>query len=82
MNMLSHMKTTLVINNAFMAKIKALAVAQKTTLSHMVETLLRLGLQREAARQATQRVLPSFDVGKPLVDVADRDALYRAMEHD
>ncbi len=80
--MLFHMKTTLVIKDSFMAKIKAMAASRGITLSEMVETLLRLGLQRDSESQTTQQRLPSFDAGAVLVDIADRDALYRAMERD
>ena len=82
LHMLLHMRTTLVINNSFMAKIKSMAAARGITLSKMVETLLRLGLQRETQQQSALRKLPSFDAGKAFVDVADRDALYRAMKDD
>ena len=48
-------------------------------MSELVETALRLLLQPKK-RQAALPALPTFHGGCPLVDVADRDALYEAME--
>jgi hypothetical protein len=49
------------------------------SMSEMVETALRL-LLRSWRKQGTLPTLPSFPSGGALVDIADRDALYQAME--
>ena len=77
--MVSHMKTTLNIDDTVMAELKRQAVRQGRTMSEMVETALRL-LLRSNRRQAILASLPSFHSGGALVDIADRDALYQAME--
>jgi hypothetical protein len=43
-----------------------------------VEILLRL-LLRSRLRQESIQALPTFHSGSTLADIADRDALYRAM---
>ena len=48
-------------------------------MSELVETALRQLLHRRS-ETAALLPLPSFDSGGALVDVADRDALYRVME--
>jgi hypothetical protein len=48
-------------------------------MSELVETALRRLLQSKPEVRALQP-LPSFKSGGALVDVADREALYRAME--
>jgi hypothetical protein len=48
-------------------------------MSELVETALRLLFQARKSRRATA-ALPSFKSGGTLVDVADREALYHAME--
>lgn len=50
-------------------------------MSELTTELLRKGL---ASRPGPKRLppLPSFDMGKEKVDVADRNALYEAMEKD
>jgi hypothetical protein len=77
--MFFHMKTTLNIDNTVMAQLKSEAARQGRTMSELVETALRLLFDRR--RDAVKlRPLPTFHSGGPMVDVADRDALYQAME--
>ncbi len=77
--MVTHMKTTLNIDDTVMAQLKREAVRQGRTMSELVETALRL-LFRSAKKRPELLTLPSFRSGGALVDVADRDALYQAME--
>ena len=76
--MVCHMKTTLNIDDTVMAQLKQEAVRQGRTMSDLVETALRTLFQ---AQQKPRKLptLPMFD-SVELVDVSDRDALYRAME--
>ena len=73
------MKTTLVINDALIKRVKLEAVRQNRTMSEVVEMALHL-LFNQPKRPERQPKLPSFDMGRELVDIADRDALYDAME--
>jgi hypothetical protein len=73
------MKTTLVIADAVMVRLKQEAARSGRTMSELVETALRR-LFEDAGSGSPAGPLPSFDSGGALVDVADRDALYRAME--
>jgi hypothetical protein len=77
--MVSHMKTTLNIDDTVMAQLKREAVRQGRTMSELVETALRL-LFRSQKKRENLPPLPTFQSGGALVDVADRDALYQAME--
>ena len=77
--MFYHMKTTLNIDDHVMRRLKQEAVRSGRTMSEMVETALRLMLQRRKVGPELA-TLPTFDGGVALVDIADRDALYRAME--
>ena len=74
-----HMKTTLNIDDTVMAELKREAARQGRTMSEMVETALRL-LLRSRPKRSTLPDLPTFHGGGELVDIADRDALYQAME--
>jgi hypothetical protein len=74
-----HMKTTLVIDDGTFKRLKRAAAQQGTTLSALVEAALRQFLARREAPAALPP-LPSFDGGGALVDLADREALYQAME--
>ena len=77
--MVSHMKTTLNISDAVMRELKREAAKTGRTMSELVESALRALLSRKPA-QADLPELPTFDGGRARVDVANRDALYDAME--
>ena len=73
------MKTTLNIDETVMAQLKREAARQGCTMSELVEAALRL-LFRTRKQKAEVPPLPTFRSGGALVDVADRDALYQAVE--
>jgi hypothetical protein len=77
--MVVSMKTTLNIDDTIMARLKAEAARTGRTMSELVELALRQLLQGRRAT-AVAEPLPVFRSGGALVDIADREALYRAME--
>lgn len=78
-SMVFHMKTTLNIDDGVMIRLRRESARSGRTMSELVETALR-GLLQAKSAAVELRPLPSFNSGGPLVDVADREALYRAME--
>ena len=76
------MKTTLIINDGIMRRLKQRAAAEKRTLSELVEAALRLLLDFTRKKADKLPPLPSFSGGDHLVDISNRDALYDAMESD
>jgi hypothetical protein len=62
-----------------MRELKREAARQGRTMSDLVETALRLLLRSQHKREKIV-ALPSFRSGGTLVDIADRNALYQAME--
>ena len=76
--MLYHMKTTLILPDHLVRALKHRATEQGTTLSAVVAEALRRGLEQGPVTDLPP--LPAYRMGAPLVDIADRDALYRAME--
>lgn len=77
--MVNHMKTTLNIDDTVMDRLRRESARSGRTMSELVEMALRQLLQRRTAAPDLSP-LPRFDSGGALVDVADRDALYRVME--
>ncbi len=77
--MVNHMKTTLNIDDTVISQLKREAARQGRTMSELVETALRM-LFRTQKKKEELPPLPSFRSGGVLVDIADRDALYQAME--
>ena len=73
------MKTTLNIDDKVMAELRREAARQGRTMSELVELALCLLLRAQRKRQKVVS-LPTFHSGGALVDIADRDALYQAME--
>lgn len=78
-HMVSHMKTTLNIPAPVMDQLRREAARQGRTMSELVETALRILLQPRRPRPRLPR-LPTLSSGGHQVDIADRDALSRAME--
>lgn len=74
-------RTTLVLEEGCIDAVRELAQRQGRPLSDVVNELLAEGLQRRRASEAPPPfVLPSFRMGLPRVDLADRDALEAAMD--
>jgi hypothetical protein len=73
------MKTTLNIDDTLMAELKREAARQGRTMSELVESALRLLLRAHRKREKPV-TLPTFRSGGTFVDIADRNALYQAME--
>jgi len=74
------MKTTLVIDDGVMRRLKEEAARRRTTISDLVEAALRALLDRRPERGDSVPPLPAFDLGRAQVDISDREALYQAME--
>ncbi len=77
--MLICMRTTLNIDDSVMKRLKEEAARRGTTMSELMESAIRLFL-RERPVRIELPPLPSFHGGDALVDIADRNALYDAME--
>jgi len=73
------MKTTLEIDVQVMVRLEAEAARQGRTISALVEAALRLLLDSKPEAPPPPEP-PKARMGRPRVDVADRDALYDAME--
>lgn len=83
--MVFHMKTTLNIDDSVMQRLREAAARRGTTMSALVEAGLRRVLAEPARFDAPSDglpPLPTWRSGGFRVDIADRDALYRAMEEE
>ncbi len=67
------------IDDSVMSQLRQQAAKHGQTISELVEAALRSFLKGHSAKLALPP-LPHFDGGGSLVDVSDRDALYRAMD--
>jgi hypothetical protein len=73
-------KTTLILDDTVVARLRDEAVRRRTTISALVESAVRAFLKASRVKPSGLPPLPEFDGGGCAVDVADREALYRAME--
>ena len=77
--MVFHMKTTLVIDDQVMKRLKQEAARQNRTISELVESALRAFL-KPAKRSPKLPPLPTFNSGGHLVDISNRDELYKVLD--
>ena len=77
--MVTRMKTTLVIGDKTMQLVRERAAREGTTISALVENALRRFL-KDPPTDAKLDSLPCFDGGGTAFDIADRDALFEAMD--
>jgi hypothetical protein len=81
--MIFHMRTTLVIDDDLIRELKRRAAEENRTLSDVTQETLRVGLARTRAPRRSRRVkLPTFAMGEPKVDVADRDQLFEILDRE
>lgn len=81
----SHMKTTLIIDDVMMSRLRQEAARRGTTMSALVEAGLRRVLfehTADANQPAKLADLPSWRGGQPKVDIASREALGTVVEHN
>ena len=82
------MQTTLNLNESVVARLQAEAKRRGTTASALAEAgiLQILGVASEPASEKTLSEplpkLPTWNFGEMLVDISNRDELYRVMEEE
>lgn len=78
----THMKTTLEIDDRLLQRAKRYALSQGTTLRAVVEEALRARLTPQPQKKSRYRFAPPKVRGSspPAVDVADRNALYDLLD--
>lgn len=71
-------RTTLILDEQRLVDLKRLAAERRETLSAVVDEFLREGLERaKSSKKRATRPLPRpFRMGRPRINVADRDQLY------
>jgi hypothetical protein len=74
-------RTTLVLEEGCMDAIRRLAQREGRTMSELVNELLAEGIQRRSGVESPPEFeLPAFRMGRPRVNLGDRDALESLMD--
>jgi hypothetical protein len=75
------MKTTLVLDDALVDRVRERAKERGVSMSSVVEEAIVRMLAQPAGPASREPIdLPSFPMGPFLVDITDRDALYDALD--
>ena len=81
--MYMHMKrTTLLLDAGIHAELRRRAVQEGTTLTAVVERVMRLGLEQLATPKRARVQLPSYDLGPFLADPSRRETMPGAPGED
>jgi hypothetical protein len=73
-------RTTLILEDSCLSGIRDLARREGKTMSEVTNELLAEGIQRRKTRKRTEFKLPSFSMGKPRINLGDRNALEALMD--
>ncbi len=74
-------RTTLILEDAIFKAVRQLAAREGQRMSDVVNSLLGERLQRRSQRDEEPAFeLPAFHMGRPRVNLGDRDALEASME--
>lgn len=73
-------RTTLILEDGCMDGVREIAKKEDRQISEVVNELLAEGLARRMPAESKPLKLPVFSMGRPRVNLADRDALEQAME--
>jgi hypothetical protein len=73
-------RTTLILEDSSLEGIRDLARKQGKTLSQVANELMVEGLQRRKIKRRPDFKLPTFSMGKPRLNLGDRNALEALMD--
>jgi hypothetical protein len=73
-------RTTLILEDGCMKGVRDLARKESRTISEVVNEILAEGLQKRRKKEQVKFDLPSFSMGRPRVNVGDRNALESLMD--
>ncbi|MGC9451876.1 MAG: hypothetical protein ACP5I4_10560 [Oceanipulchritudo sp.] len=73
-------RTTLILEDGVFEGVKEVSHRRRVDMSKVVNEWLSAGLQREKATREAPVALPQYAMGRPRVNLADRDGLEAAME--
>lgn len=74
-------RTTIILDDTLEKKLRETAKKEGKTLTEMIQSFIREGLSRALPRRRSHKSsLPSFSMGRPAVDPADRSRLWDLLD--
>ena len=84
-DMVSHMKTTFNIDDALMQQLREEAARRRVTMTQIVESGIRHMIANDTDSQEKAKELPplpTWNGGRMLVDISNREELYRIFDEE
>lgn len=75
-------RTTLALDDRIFARLREMATSQERPIQDCANELLELGLSVRERPGRKPVALPVYRMGRPLVDLSDREALLDALDGD
>ncbi|MGH2904611.1 MAG: antitoxin [Solirubrobacteraceae bacterium] len=73
-------RTTLDLDTSVLEQLRRRAASERKSMGQVASERLAVGLRQGAPAQAARLRWPTKRMGKPRVDLQDKDALWRALE--
>lgn len=75
-------RTTLDLDSSVLEQLRSLARSEHKSMGQLASERLAVALSDDTSAQAVPLRLPTWSMGKPKVDLHDKDALWRVLDHD
>ena len=75
-------RTTIILDKPVLKRVREKARKEGKTLKDTLTEIILAGLNRPPRKRETLPELPSFHLGRPLVDVANRTRLYEMWDKE
>ncbi|MGA9313271.1 MAG: hypothetical protein WBV77_01450 [Solirubrobacteraceae bacterium] len=73
-------RTTLDLDSSVLEQLRARARLERKSMGQLVSERLAVTLREDTSQATTPLLWPSRPMGKPKVDLEDKDALWRVLE--
>jgi len=73
-------RTTLDLDKSVLEQLRRRAVSERKSMGQVASERLAVGLGESAPKELPRLRWPSRHMGKPVVDLEDKDALWKALE--
>lgn len=75
-------RTTLDLDSSVLAQLRRRARAERKSMGELASERLAFALGNESPAESSPLSLPAWHLGKPKVDLQDKDALWRTLDTD